>query len=435
MSEVPNIPNLPNVVKARLGSTASGGHPDPDILTAFAEQSLAADEREKTLSHLAVCGDCREIVSLAMPEDSLVAASSVAAAPPRKVSWYFLRWGGAIATASVIITAVITLRPQDAVRPESDAAALVKPQAVETESKDAPVKTGEIKTAPDAAAIANSSKPAPVITEPLAKQTRPTDQLSDLALKPGGQRNEADVSQRGSAASGAGASAQPLGAVAGFGGVGTAAAPAAPPPPAVSVEAQAAAPELAKEERKNSAETRTLDSYRIDETSSKQKKADAQPETQHSTLSPVMTARKRAPAEKALADGQSNTFELSAADAATTQTRVMRQSDVPARIQNGKLQLDSDKDGRWTLSSLSASIAPGTELRAYAAIGASIWAGGKDGALFVSNDSGKSWNSVKGEWKGDIISLTRRDSANASLTTSTGETWTTDNGGKDWKKK
>jgi len=49
-------------------SGASGHHPDADQLSAFIEQALPAHEREQVLAHLAVCPDCRETVTLSLPQ-------------------------------------------------------------------------------------------------------------------------------------------------------------------------------------------------------------------------------------------------------------------------------------------------------------------------------------------------------------------------------
>jgi hypothetical protein len=45
-------------------------HPDADLLTAFAEQALSATERDGVLDHLALCGDCREVIALALPAET-----------------------------------------------------------------------------------------------------------------------------------------------------------------------------------------------------------------------------------------------------------------------------------------------------------------------------------------------------------------------------
>jgi hypothetical protein len=59
--------SVPKIVVKRLQSPAADAHPDADLLTAFAERSLAAPERDHILQHLAHCGDCRAVVSLALP--------------------------------------------------------------------------------------------------------------------------------------------------------------------------------------------------------------------------------------------------------------------------------------------------------------------------------------------------------------------------------
>ena len=60
---------LPKIVQQGLRGTAKPEvHPDPDLLTAFAEKSLNDRERSHVLQHLADCADCRDVLALAMPE-------------------------------------------------------------------------------------------------------------------------------------------------------------------------------------------------------------------------------------------------------------------------------------------------------------------------------------------------------------------------------
>jgi len=111
MTEVPKI--VPTIVHDRLraagpqASAPAQAHPNADVLTAFAEQALAASERDGVLEHLARCGDCRELIALALPPAEIVAApiaietdadratASRAGAPaPRKLNfaWPTLAW-------------------------------------------------------------------------------------------------------------------------------------------------------------------------------------------------------------------------------------------------------------------------------------------------------------------------------------------------------
>src|SRR5579859_6012697 len=102
--------DVPKIVRERLRagtpvtSQVSPNHPDADVLTAFAEQSLPERERAVLLEHLARCSDCRDIVALALPETEQVATVNRAAARGW-LSWPTLRWGlvaaGIVAIASV----------------------------------------------------------------------------------------------------------------------------------------------------------------------------------------------------------------------------------------------------------------------------------------------------------------------------------------------
>ncbi|MFZ0418828.1 MAG: YCF48-related protein [Candidatus Sulfotelmatobacter sp.] len=100
--------NVPKFVLKRLKETppAAGSHPDADLLTAFAEQSLSGDERARMMEHLALCGDCRDVVAMALPATEVVAMPvSASTAGIAWLRWPALRWGalaaGILAVASI----------------------------------------------------------------------------------------------------------------------------------------------------------------------------------------------------------------------------------------------------------------------------------------------------------------------------------------------
>src|ERR1700675_2973370 len=98
---------LPKIVQRHLQGTAKPGvHPDPDLLAAFAEKSLNDRERSPVLQHLADCADCRDVVSLAMPE--IESTPAPGAESSRWLSWPVLRWG-ALAACVVVVSAAVTL--------------------------------------------------------------------------------------------------------------------------------------------------------------------------------------------------------------------------------------------------------------------------------------------------------------------------------------
>jgi hypothetical protein len=105
--------NVPKIVRdrlQRLGSVPAESHPDADLLTAFAERSLVGGEREHVLRHLAQCGDCREIVMLALPATE-VAAPAAFGNPTRAgwLRWPVLRWG-VVAAGLLAVTSIGVLR-------------------------------------------------------------------------------------------------------------------------------------------------------------------------------------------------------------------------------------------------------------------------------------------------------------------------------------
>lgn len=100
---------LPKIVAARLQASAVGGvHPDPELLTAFAERALNQQEQADVVGHLAACGECREILALALPEQIDVSTAATTISPSGRLSWSMLRWG-AVAACVVVVGAAVTL--------------------------------------------------------------------------------------------------------------------------------------------------------------------------------------------------------------------------------------------------------------------------------------------------------------------------------------
>ncbi|HEY1657646.1 MAG TPA: YCF48-related protein [Candidatus Sulfotelmatobacter sp.] len=86
-------------------------HPDPDLLTAFSENSLLAQERAPVIDHLAHCTDCRDILALAasaleLPTQSRTLPAANLAPSPWFV-WPAFRW--AALAAGVLIVASVSI--------------------------------------------------------------------------------------------------------------------------------------------------------------------------------------------------------------------------------------------------------------------------------------------------------------------------------------
>jgi hypothetical protein len=81
----------------------SGHHPDADQLSAFVEHALPPHEQEQTLAHLAICPECRIIVSLSLPP---VEESPEPQPAATRKPWFFgwsIAWLAAAAIAALVI--------------------------------------------------------------------------------------------------------------------------------------------------------------------------------------------------------------------------------------------------------------------------------------------------------------------------------------------
>jgi Carboxypeptidase regulatory-like domain/Putative zinc-finger len=132
--------NVPKIVRERLRvATPAVNHPDADALTAFAERSLPELERDVVLEHLARCGDCRDIVALALPAMEPV-ESSMKPSPSGWLTWPALRWGF-VAAGVVLIASLGILRYQARFQPGTMSASnnAPSPRLKATEAKDQPL--------------------------------------------------------------------------------------------------------------------------------------------------------------------------------------------------------------------------------------------------------------------------------------------------------
>jgi photosystem II stability/assembly factor-like uncharacterized protein len=93
---------------------------------------------------------------------------------------------------------------------------------------------------------------------------------------------------------------------------------------------------------------------------------------------------------------------------------------------------------RATSAAPGLRVSPKLAMHAVYAFGVEVWAGGAGGALFHSVDSGQRWAHVVPASQlrvltGDIVKISFDDSLHGSVTTSTGEAWTTADGGLSWR--
>jgi hypothetical protein len=130
-------------------------HPDENLLTAFAERTLAHGERERVLAHLSDCSDCRDTVFLAQqaaPEPELQAGSRLSQSEPRPSRW---RW--AIVSVVGLLFAVLIVAPVLLHRHANDSANTSPTQVASSEPTPAPASTGIAPLAPSSQTPAGSN--------------------------------------------------------------------------------------------------------------------------------------------------------------------------------------------------------------------------------------------------------------------------------------
>jgi hypothetical protein len=439
---------LPHIVHQRLkGNTNifAADHPDADLLTAFAEQTLGERERAHLMLHLANCAECREILSLATAESDALPAPSVATSR-LKASWFsfsLLRWGTAAALAVIIGaavmlrdqhkyaatvpgTAVATLRGEQ--RTDEDLAkrtpspALNQTPAAPPSSGNFTALTVEARKLPEAkkltgkrdevsganALIAGmaASPVAKAQAKPFAYDSEPSSSSTVADLR---ERNVPDLDQKQS----------------------TGIAGSNPPAPSTNLDTVAAyeepIPGKAKEEISSATTAAKLGAAT----------GGAVAANKPGEYGQAINGRNPA------VGTASETVEVTAASPAiaiTSQNSLAKaRINIPAPrwtiSAGGELERSLDSGKTWD----KVPVSTGATFRAFSVIGAELWVGGAKGALFHSSDAGQHWTQVTPVAQGtglssDIDTIEFVDRQHGKVGTTTGETWTTPDAGQTWQK-
>jgi hypothetical protein len=472
------MPEVPKIVTERLKVGVAGSHPDPDVLTAFAEQALSAQEREGVLAHLAACADCREILALALPAQEDVAQSEretvlvPAARPPQLnrswFSWPNLSWAG-LAAGVVFAVALISMRhltvPETAmVVPKAEPPALQsnapsppsEPNAavaqdkvkVKEELRSSNLDTGTVKT--QLAARQKGPAISPLQQELGSRKLDSNEAMYSFANRddsaPAKRELGKSRSEAGNVVGGTMLRSLPPGAMAN--GVASTPAPSASAPavPAraqaetVEVNGAASAGNLAAAPAsttlpKAQGETAGVD-HALAAVSNESKDLDAlsdskQPaEAVSKAKQPTQLAKQSTESQiSGVAAARTNKMEM-----AKTASAGFKADPLQAQwsVVGGALLRSMDAGKTWQPSLRSDS------LSCFAVNGAQVWAAGKAGVVYLSQDAGASWTQLHPASAGDALSadVTNIELSGLSVILSAGkETWTSIDSGKTWTKK
>lgn len=467
--------NVPKIVRERLrAATPAVDHPDADVLTAFAERSLPKREQGVVLEHLARCGDCRDIVALALPATEPVEAV-VNRSSSGWLTWPALRWAfvavGVVAIASLGIVqyqrgrtqnmaASAPARSEIAAKGAREAAAqqtskddYVSARVAKSKAWAAPSKSEKIPAPPPSAFV--DSRVAPVSSfrdkekeRDEKKSTLRADRFQALAPLPPASTGRDAGSRIGQLAHGPRVSNQwqqntvqnqlqnqaPAASSSPFAkqqAAGDLSANMEVPRASETVEAQTA---------QTTAQTQSLDSLQIQ----------SLPAQVTSGSAPAVSASGPAPSGAiggpvATSSGSIPRWTISSAgrlQRSFDQGNTWQDVDVNANLASvvgtsleisaNAARASKNKDARQDLKREAAS----ATFRAVAAAGTDIWAGGS--GLYHSLDAGNHWTrivpaSADAMLTGDIVSLEFSDQ-HGKVATSTAEIWITTDGGQNWQK-
>ena len=464
MTEVPKI--VYDRLRAALPDRAgpAQAHPEADLLTAFAEQALSATERDGVLDHLALCGDCREAIALALPAADMVAApiatetEAVRATSIRTESernfltafaWPGLRWA-ALAAGVAVAASVLLMHPG-------------KLNQATLSSVNRPVATTALPAS--APQIAPPSVPASSIPSSSVASS-PTDQ-SAISVRTSARTNEArpNSEMRPFKKLNAGEAVTPsLQAERGM-------LLAENKDKSAQAGKWAAAPSAGALALDASTSRRATETVEVSGAAAAVEVAPSADDTLMArNETPAIEKAKPALQEPALPEkemkvnGQQNTQAAVVSGLAKPQARAMMSSAKLASpvsqslahrvtwvITGGILQRSPDSGQSW-----QDALRADHPLLCYASHDEDVWAGGLAGTLFHSADGGVTWvqvqpsikaqqlssdvthidvrGNVRGDVRGDVHGGIHGP-AEIVLSTSTGEIWSSADGGKTWEKK
>jgi hypothetical protein len=463
------MPQLPQIVRERLKTSPPPGiHPDADVLTAFGERLLPESERAVVLDHLARCGDCREIIALALPVSE---AADVAPLRNAQRGWFSrsaLRWGmvaaGIVAAASVGIHQIRVHQRANVTVAHVTSRAQEQEQQQESDAR-IPIQAPQAQTA----APANSPREESAVKSPAAV----------VSNKPASAHETKDFLQPGR--TGRAGSAEASAMVASGAAVGgprrnPKMAMAEPPRdlPFAQGLRKSMSPATAKQAPVPAPSPEVPPS--VSETVEVQGQSN-QIATQSGSLSQEQSLQGRNAGEPQLSAERADVVERAKPPAAPSDTPTAAPASTPRWTisSSGSLQRSFDGGNTWQNVAVAAkppvignvmtaeSVArPQADksfkksrsreenksqtptisnpmFRAVAAAGLEVWAGGSGSMLYHSRDGGEQWTRVLPSahgivLTGDITTVEFSDRQHGTVSTSSSEVWTTGDGGQSWQK-
>ncbi len=445
--------NVPQIVRERLRATPPAvDHPDADVLTAFAERSLLDAERALVIEHLARCGDCRDIVALALPEPDAAHAVTV---PARGgwLTWPALRWG--FAAAGIVVIASFGVLEYQRSRPAMTVAkqsrqvetAQVQPPPV---AENAPARE-QHKTlnAAQPTAAAQAANPSVILSEP-KRLNAPSPAVNAPQSRAAGGRSiggpipygpHMPMQQQQQTATNQLQAVMPAAPMAKQQQSAGASANLRVPSASPSVNGESVAIQTSQAEVQAQNQPAPFPSQPAErlfdkDASAQLDKVDkAKPAvnvtgrelTQLVALAPRWAINSAGGLQRSFDQGKTWQDVDVTASAGLSAAKSLTAA-------NAARAKDYYAEKKTLKAPASAPV-----FHSVAITGSDVWAGGSPGALYHSLDGGNHWTQVVPasagvSLTGDIVGLEFSDAQNGKITTSTGEVWTTSDQGQTWQK-
>jgi Photosynthesis system II assembly factor YCF48 len=458
--------DVPKTVLKRLQETkAAGTHPDADLLTAFAEQSLIESDRARVMEHLSRCSDCREVVALALPAMELVAVAA-STTPARRpwFTWPVLRWG--VAVAGIIAIASIGI-VQYRQRQKNDT--LVSSLASPNETTAAPQQ--DLPPSPPATEsqeyLRQIEKKKQAQIQKRALASRADNLAENMLVRPANPASPAanalhgapsGTTASGSIRTGSAGAAAPravlsaprntFAVAAGAKNATHEAAPRPAPSPSASqaVEATSSSQTVEVVESQVAPVTPPAKDQISDQLDEKQKELPSQNDSSKSLS--VLKAKNIAAAQVASGAQRVSPRWSINADGALQRSFDAGKTWLDVNVNSGlvpsRSKVASNADNPYEQDSLmkkkvEAQPSPSLVFRAVSVQGAEVWAGGSAAMLYHSADSGAHWTRVLpfspgATLTGDITSIEFSDLQHGRIATSAGQVWITADDGQTWRR-
>lgn len=464
------MPNVPKIVHERLkvATPAPVHHPDPDVLTAFSERSLPERERATVLDHLSRCGDCREVVALALPASEILEPVNRKSYSNR-VAWPTFRWAFvSFGLAAFAVLGVLQYQkhsratlayqrssaPTTEARNESPSAPAAQDQVTAPKQQVAQFVAADRDKAKAAEPKINRETSAPSPTADLAK---PVGRPAFSQTLPHGPRQMTQWQQLNNNVAQMRAPSPPMSRRDDEPQPATAAnskAQVAASSETVQVQLQSHDAELDGPSASGSA--LILNSQPLPQQSPQSGSAETEVSRAKSALNGA-PPKALPPAESPQMQARSfNARVANGPNWTITSGQLQRSFDQGITWQNVNVTAPPGAASNTEVTALSGAkssqATPKDSLKAYkkeqpssptfrtvAANGPDVWAGAGGGLLYHSSDAGTHWTQVTpasagATLTGDIVSLEFPDPQNGKVSTSTAEVWITDNGGRTWQK-